>query len=231
MPVLGHKILPNTKSTHIHEILKRDICDGRLRPGDRLIISRIAETYGVSEIPVREAFSRLEAEGLLTIIPHTGIYVTEIDTDHLEKLYPIRGILEGYATRLATPLLSQNNFDHLSELIEKMDKVIIAENYPEMGRLNYDFHMTIYRASKNEPLINMIDELWGKTTRVRGIFGLMPKIAARSNQEHRAILDALRNRKEKKAEWLITKQSEKTLKSLISYLEKRRNGRRPTAER
>jgi len=215
-----------TKATRIYEGLKQDICGGLLKPGDRLIISRIADIYGLSEIPVREAFTRLEAEGLLTIIPHTGAYVTEFDTEHLERLYPIRGILEGYATFIATSSLTRRDFAHLSRLIERMDRVIKDGNYPEMGRLNYEFHMSIYRASKNEPLTNMIDELWGKTTRVRGIFGLMPRIAARSNREHKEILETLKNNNKRKAERLIVKQNENTLKSLVQYLGKRKHSRR-----
>jgi DNA-binding GntR family transcriptional regulator len=215
---LERRVLANTKSAQTYEMLKEDICNGRLKPGNRLIISRIAESFGTSDIPVREAISRLEAEDLLTIVPHTGIYVTEIHTEHLQELYPIRGILEGYATRLATPHLTTKDFDHLSRLIGKMDSVIEQGKYPEMGSLNYDFHMRIYRASRNEHLINMINEIWGKTTRVRGIFGLMPKIAARSNKEHKGILEALRNYDKRKAERRIIQQNERTLTSMIRYL-------------
>jgi DNA-binding GntR family transcriptional regulator len=222
MPVPPERMPPNTKSTHIYEILKQDIYDGRLKPGHRLIISKVADAYGTSEIPVREAINRLQAEGLLTIIPHTGIYVTEIETEHLEKLYPVRGVLEAYATRLATPHLTSRDFDYLSRLIEGMDEVIEQEDYPEMGRLNREFHMTIYRASGNEPLIRMIDELWGKTTRVRGIFGLMPQIAARSNRQHKEILEALKTYRKRRAESLVFRQNQSTLKSLVDYFMKPR---------
>jgi len=227
MPAFNERIPADTKSTRIHEILKQDICDGRLKVGARLVISKVAEAYGISEIPVREALSRLQAEGLVTIIPHTGIYVTEMDTERLGNLYPIRGVLEGYATRLALPNLTPTDFGRLSQLIETMDNVIEREDYPEMGRLNREFHMTIYRACKNEPLVDMIDELWGKTTRVRGIFGLMPEIATRSNRQHKEILEALKGRNKRRAETLIIQQNQNTLKSLILYLGQRKEARKP----
>jgi len=214
------KILPETKSTRVYDDLKLDICHGRLRPGDRLIISKTAEMYDTSEIPVREAFSRLKAEGFLTIIPHKGIYVTEIDVEYLEKLYPMRSVLEGYATRLATPFLTGRDLDKLSEIIEKMHEALERENYTRMGQLNYEFHMAIYRACGNDPLIDMIDDLWWKTNRIRAISELERTIAARSNQEHRGILEALRNKKKRKAERLITEQKEKSLKSLVKYMKK-----------
>ncbi|RLA82489.1 MAG: GntR family transcriptional regulator, partial [Deltaproteobacteria bacterium] len=91
----------DTKSAAIYRFLKQDILNGRLRPGEKLVASKVAEAYGVSIIPVREALNRLRAEGLVTIIPHTGAYVTEIDLEDLKDLYPIRGVLEGFATRLA----------------------------------------------------------------------------------------------------------------------------------
>ena len=74
----ARKKMIDTKAARIYESLKFEICNGDLKPGDRLIISRSAEKYDVSEIPVREAFNRLKAEGLLRIVPHKGIYVTEI---------------------------------------------------------------------------------------------------------------------------------------------------------
>ena len=220
VPLSNKRSLSDTKSTRIYDTLKLDICTGRLAPGDRLIISKTAEMYDTSEIPVREAFSRLKAEGFLTIIPHKGIYVTQIDSDYLEKLYPIRSVLEGYATRVATPLLTGRDLERLSLLIEKMEEALERENYARMGQLNYEFHMTIYRASGNEPLISMIDELWWKTNRIRAIGELRRAIAKRSNKEHKEILDALGQRRKRNAERLIIQQKEKSLKSLIKYLKK-----------
>ena len=210
--------LIDTKSAAIYRFLKQDILNGRLRPGEKLVASKVAEAYGVSIIPVREALNRLRAEGLVTIIPHTGAYVTEIDLEDLKDLYPIRGVLEGFATRLACLKLAKEEFRRLEDLIGEMDRVIEQGRFPEMGHLNYEFHMTIYRVSSNKHLVRLIDELWQRTARVRGVFALVPERAAQANREHREILRALKARDAERAEGLIIEQDAKSLRALMDYL-------------
>jgi len=210
--------LIDTKSAAIYRFLKQDILNGRLRPGEKLVASKVAEAYGVSIIPVREALNRLRAEGLVTVIPHTGAYVTEIDLEDLKDLYPIRGVLEGFATRLACPRLGEEEFRRLEDLIGEMDRVIEQGRFPEMGHLNYEFHMTIYRASGNKHLVRLIDELWQRTARVRGVFALVPERAAQANREHREIFRALKARDAERAEGLIIEQDAKSLRVLMDYL-------------
>ena len=210
--------LVDTKSTAVYRLLKRDILNGRLKPGEKLVASRIAEAYGVSIIPVREALNRLRAEGLVTIVPHTGAYVTEIDLEDLKDLYPIRGVLEGLAARLACSRLGERDFGLLDRLIRKMDRVIEEGRFPEMGALNYEFHMAIYRASGNKHLVKLIEDLWQKTGRVRGIFALVPERAKESNREHREILQALEAGDARRAEELVIQQDERTLEALMRYL-------------
>ncbi|RLA84590.1 MAG: GntR family transcriptional regulator [Deltaproteobacteria bacterium] len=208
-----------TKSAAIYEVLKADILNGRLRPGEKLVASRLAEAYGVSVIPVREALSRLKAEGLVTIVPHTGAYVTEIDLEDLKDLYPIRGVLEGFAARLACGRIGEEDFGRLEGLIEEMDRVIKEGRFPEMGGLNYEFHMTIYKASGNRHLVSLIDELWQKTARVRSVFALVPERAKEANEEHKEILSRLKDGDAKRVEELIIQQDEKALQVLMGYLE------------
>lgn len=210
----------DTKSAVIYRLLKQDILNGRLKPGEKLVASKVAEAYGVSIIPVREALNRLRAEDLVTIIPHTGAYVTEIDLEDLKDLYPIRGVLEGFATRLACPKLGGEEFKRLKDLIGEMDRVIEEGRFPEMGHLNYEFHMTIYRASGNGHLVRLIDELWQKTARVRGVFALVPERAVQANREHREILKALKAQDAERAERLIIEQDAKSLQVLMDYLKR-----------
>jgi len=216
----SRKTLIHTKAARIYEILKLDICNGDLKPCDRLIISKEAQKYDVSEIPVREAFNRLRAEGFLRIDPHRGIYVTEIDTEYMEKLYPIRCALEGYATRAAASVLTLKDFKRLSQLIQKMEKAVESGQYAKMGKLNYDFHMTIYKASGNEPLLEKIEELWWKTNRIRAYSELRDTIATRSISEHKDILAALKEGQKRKAERLVVAQKQRSLKLLIKYMNK-----------
>ena len=210
----------DTKSTAVYRSLKRDILHGRLKPGEKLVASRLAEAFGVSIIPVREALTRLRAEGLVTIVPHTGAYVREIELKDLRDLYPIRGALEGLATRLACGRLHPQDFTTLEQLIEEMDSVIAEGQFHRMGAINYEFHMHIYRASGNSHLVKLIEDLWQKTGRVRAVFALVPERARPANEEHRLILEALKAGQARRAEKLVIEQDEKTLQALMRYLEK-----------
>ena len=187
---------------------------------EKLVIQHLADQFNVSAIPVREALSRLEAENLVSIVTHTGIYVKGVDLDCLRELYPLRGILEGYAARLAVDLISPDDFAELEHLIEKMEQAILDKNHSLMGQLNVKFHRKIYTVSGNQTLISLIDNLWEKTFFARLVFKFKPYRAKVSNKEHRMIVEALKDGNAKKAEKLIIRQSDKTLTLLNKHIEK-----------
>jgi DNA-binding GntR family transcriptional regulator len=207
-----------TKTSFTYKQLKEEIFNGHLKPGEKLVASKIAEDFGISIIPVREAFGQLKAEGYVTIVPHTGVYVAEINFDQLRKIYALRAVLEGYAVRLAASKLKSKDLDHLSKIITKIDRTIESEKFTEIDMLNYHFHMSIYEASGNEYLVKLIDDLLEKTTRVRKMYGLMPERAVMSNHEHRRILEALEKKNVERAEQLVRLHLDKTLKALSRSL-------------
>lgn len=223
-----------TKSSFIYQRLKQNILDGRLKPGEKLAASKLAHSFGVSVIPLREAFNLLIAEGLLTNIPHRGTYVTEIEVSRLKEIFPIAAVLEGYAAREAAVLLRQKDFHSLSKLLQQMEQARTNHEYARMSDLHREFHMTIYRASANQHLLKLIDDLWQRSARPR-VFGLVPVRAFQSIQEHAQILEALKRRDKSEAERLIIQQKNKASRAIIRTLEKnedthqgRRDGPSPT---
>jgi DNA-binding GntR family transcriptional regulator len=217
--------IPNeTKTGQIYRHIKSSILKGEIPVGEKLVIQHLADQFNVSAIPVREALSRLEAENLVSIVTYTGIYVKGIDLECLRELYPLRGVLEGYAVRLAADLITLDDFVELEQLIERMEQAIIDKNHTSMGQLNVDFHRKIYTLSGNKTLISLIDNLWEKTFFARLVFKFKPYRAKDSNKEHRMIVDALKAGNAKRAEKLIIRQSDKTLTLLNRHMEKRKEG-------
>jgi DNA-binding GntR family transcriptional regulator len=217
--------IPNeTKTGQIYRHIKSSILKGEIPVGEKLVIQHLADQFNVSAIPVREALSRLEAENLVSIVTYTGIYVKGIDLECLRELYPLRGVLEGYAVRLAADLITLDDFVELEQLIERMEQAIIDKNHTSMGQLNVDFHRKIYTLSGNKTLISLIDNLWEKTFFARLVFKFKPYRAKDSNKEHRMIVDALKAGNAKRAEKLIIRQSDKTLTLLTRHMEKRKEG-------
>src|SRR3989339_1007512 len=92
-----------TKTEIVHAKLHQDIVAGKLRPGQRIIISELAKEFGFSEIPIREAIRSLETAGLIHFTPHVGAMVNTIDANEFLEIYLIRIELEALATRLAVP--------------------------------------------------------------------------------------------------------------------------------
>ena len=90
-----------------YDAIRDGILAGRHGPGQRLIADDLAKELGVSRMPVREALHRLEVAGLVTITPHRGAVVSELSENECVEIYHVRAVLDGLATRLATPHLSE----------------------------------------------------------------------------------------------------------------------------
>ena len=215
----NNKILEiETKTSLIYQSLKKDIIKGNFRPGEKLVAARLASHFGVSTIPIREAFNQLLAEGFLENIPHTGVYVQEIDFDCLRQIFLVRGILEGYAIRAACPYLTKKEFKKLNDLTRKIEKLIKNESFSQLAGCNYDFHMTIYKATNNDCLIKIIDDLIDNASRVRGLYDSMQQRAVNINIEHGQIIEALENHNAEKAETLMQAHISNTLNYMLKKM-------------
>jgi DNA-binding GntR family transcriptional regulator len=168
--------------------LREEIRSGGFRGGDRLRQVEIAERYGVSTTPVREAFAALERQGLLIIHPHRGAVVFRPTAENVRELYDIRIALEPLATAKAIPNLTAEDFDALEEILVQMGEVP-PEDSTQYHTLNEAFHFRIYEAANQPRLLALIASLRDSSA---SYVRLAHTEAQRdlSNQEHRAILDA-----------------------------------------
>jgi DNA-binding GntR family transcriptional regulator len=206
-----------TKSEIVYESLRKKIISGKYKPYRRLVLSKIAEEFGVSEIPTREAFNLLISEGLLVKTPHSGVVVSGLDMKDLEKVYAVRTVLEGLAARLAARNIEEKELLKLQENNRKMEEAVAKENYEKIVSLNREFHTMVYAASRNEYLQKHIFELWDLSYRIPGVFALVPEIAKVSLVQHTAIVRALGNHDEIQAEHLISNHKNTLLDALRSY--------------
>jgi len=209
-----------TKNEAVYERLRHDIIDGKLKPGQRIVISDLSKEFGFSEIPIREAIRRLDSEGLLQVTPHVGTIVTEIDEKEVTEIYLIRIELESLAAKLATPHISETDLDFLNKKNQEMELAISKQNYEKLGLLNKDFHLRIYLAAPYPLLFKLIVDLWEKVQRTRSVFALVPERAIASVEEHRKITEALRSKDADLVERLVREQKEHSMKTLVHYLGK-----------
>src|SRR2546423_13163446 len=84
----------------VYDHLKQAILAGEIEPGERLLETRLAQSLGVSRIPVREAIRKLEREGLIVVFPRRGVYASSLSPRDVDEVYAVRAVLEGLAARL-----------------------------------------------------------------------------------------------------------------------------------
>ena len=207
-----------TKNVAVYEALRKDIIEGRLRPGQKIIMSEVAKEFGLSDIPVREAIRRLESDGYVHFTPHVGAIVSELDAEKIIELYLIRVELEALATRLAAEHITPGDIDFLIKKNQEMESAIKAEKLEKLGALNKEFHLRIYRAAPYPTLKLLIEDLWEKMERTQSVFTFVPDRAAASVEEHKKIIAALKARDTTLAERLVKEQKSRTMARLKKYL-------------
>src|SRR5205823_3991089 len=129
------------------ELIREAIVDGRLEPGQRLKEEELARELGISRTPVREALLMLQAENLVVATPNRGATVRVHDAGDLDDLYQLRALLEGHATRRATPRISDEEIESLRESCERFDVLSPEHDLRELVRENLFFHNTILDAA------------------------------------------------------------------------------------
>ena len=127
---------------------------GQYRPGDRLVESELAERFGVSRTPIREALQRLETQSLLTR-DGRSLIVASLDHNQLAELYAVRTELEGLAARLAARHAAPEEIKVLSDMVAE-DRALLG-NPDALARANKRFHKQIHLASHNRFLVQQLD--------------------------------------------------------------------------
>ncbi len=148
--------MPNTKQPQkdAYELILEAIDTGVYKPGSRLVESELADRFGVSRTPIREALQRLETQSLLTR-DGRSLIVASLDHSQLSELYVVRGALEGLAARLAARHAAPEEIAVLRDMLEA-DRKLVGD--PEaMSRANRRFHKQIHLASHNRFLVQQLD--------------------------------------------------------------------------
>ena len=113
----------------VRDLLEEAILEGDLKPGERLRAEALAQRFGTSRTPVREALLQLEAQGLVDVEPNRGAVVRSFDRDDLFDLYQLRALLEPRAAALATPRVSEQDIEALDALCEAEDHMAANEAF------------------------------------------------------------------------------------------------------
>ncbi|KWR90848.1 GntR family transcriptional regulator [Cupriavidus sp. IDO] len=133
---------------------------GRFSPGSPVTIRGLAALLGTSTMPVREAVSRLVTEGALELLPNRTLRVPDVSMERLDDLIDTRATLEGRAAWLAAERMTQADFSLIKAAAEDYSHAVDAGDVPAAVAANEQLHFTIYRASRSELLVSIIEMLW-----------------------------------------------------------------------
>ena len=171
--------------------LRSRLASGALRPGDRIRQEQLAGELGTSVIPVREALSTLQAEGLVRHVPHRGYRVASLSLDELSETYEIRRLLEDEVVRMATPRLDEEHFAALRAAAGEMEDLAEGAEVAAMIEANRRFHFTLFEAAGRPRMVDFIRILWQTTDAYRSMYYGEDGARQRVNHEHRSIIEAL----------------------------------------
>lgn len=192
----------------ILETIRDAIATGVLKPGEKVAEPELAERFGISRTPIREAFRQLESEGYLTVIPRKGAVVVSFSSKEVEEFYAIKSILEGYAAHRACQKLTDKEISRLEAINDKLSQLAEEGDIKHFFKVHNDFHELFRKAADNEKLDEMISGLVGKFQRLRYESLSKPGRMKVSVQEHNKIIDAFKARNADLAEQLVRKNAE-----------------------
>ena len=194
--------------------IREDILSGKYRENEELKEVTIGNELGVSRTPVREALRQLELEGLVNIIPNKGAYVTGISQKDIHDIYVIRSYLEGLAARWACETMTEDELSALEENIYLSEFHVKKGHFEQVVELDSQFHEIIYKASGSKILEHQLSTYHHYVERIRKVSLGQAERANKSNEEHAAILNAIKERNGELAEKLAHEHIIQTIANL-----------------
>jgi len=204
-----------TKAEFVVEAIRTAILMGDILPGDRITEQQVRDALKVSSTPTREAFHKLEAEGLLTRSPHIGTTVTSMDIEDAKELYYIQSLLQGVAVQICSPKLTDEDLLEAERLNREMNKMAGKKNVDvkHLRVVNYKLHMILCGINVYPWLTRLISALWIRLPTQR--LWLMPKRPMLIVRQHEKVLDAVKKKDAFSAGSLMREHLESSMKTLF----------------
>lgn len=209
---------PN-KTTLVYNQIKEEIQNGSYSPNERLVETELAATFSTSRNTIRTALSLLEKENLIVIEPNKGAKVASFQAKDIHDLMDLRAVIEAYIVKSAVTSLEEKDIQQLEKIFQNMESGIHNENFQNHSQLNNEFHQIIYDHCENKRAVSLVEDLKNQIGKynVRAI--LMPGRKESTLDEHKSILEAVKNRDEEAAAAAIIHHIDSVRESIIRYLE------------
>ena len=219
LPALAPRVPFRTKQEFVYRTLRDAIMRCELEPGRRLVIDELARKLEVSSIPVREGLQLLQSEGLVTNIPHVGATVSPISRASVDEVFTVMEGLEIVASRSAAQRMTREEAFGLEEVVVAMDAALREGEHHEWADLNTRFHLEISRLSAMPMLLEMTERVLSRWDRLRRYYfdGVLVHRADQAQDEHRALLRAMREKDLPALEETVKRHNQGALLAYAEY--------------
>jgi DNA-binding GntR family transcriptional regulator len=209
-----------TLRERLADYLKDSIIKGHLKPGERIAEPELAERFGISRTPVREAFRQLESEGFLTVIPRRGATVSPITDRDVKEFYTIKALLEGYAARIACPKFTEKEIRKMESLNSQMSTFTENDDVKNFLRSDNQLHDVFLEVCGNEKLFSLVHTVVQQFERLRIAALSIPGRMKKSVSQHKDIIEAFKKKKANLVEKLVRANIEQGADVLADEIQK-----------
>ncbi|MFM6980930.1 MAG: GntR family transcriptional regulator [Micrococcales bacterium] len=176
--------------SRLAETLRDEILSGRLAPGERIVQEDLAEKFGASRQPVRDALRLLEGDGLVTLKANSGAWVSKLSESECEEAYLVRERLEPLLLSKSIKNLTATQMQRLSKLVVEIENTKDIESFL---RLDREFHLLSYAGANDGMLKEFVERIWNTTQHYRRAFANLNRDGHSevTHLEHKLILDGI----------------------------------------
>jgi DNA-binding GntR family transcriptional regulator len=214
----GNPVQRRTVTDAVADALRQRILAGDLREGENLRQDALADELGVSRIPIREAFRQLEAEGLVTILPHRGAVVSTLSLDEIAELFDLRALIEPDLLKRAIPRMTPADTAAAAGILAEYERSLSALDVHAWGELNSRFHAALYRPAGRARSLALAGSLLGNTDRYTRLQLVLTAGTERARAEHAELLDLCRRGEAGKAAALLKRHILAAGRDLLEFL-------------
>jgi DNA-binding GntR family transcriptional regulator len=201
------------------DALRARILGGDVPDGEPLRQDAVAEALGVSRIPVREALRQLEAEGLVTFVPHRGAVVATLSPAEIEEIFALRAQIESELLRRAIPRTTAVHLARAEQVLDAYELALRGGEVSAWGALNWQLHSALYAPAERSVTLGVLQRLHQQSDRYIRLQLAATHGEARANREHRAIVAAVRRKDVRRAAQLLQNHILGAGRALLSFLE------------
>lgn len=197
LPKIGNEI---SLSEQAYLVIKDAIINNKLKPREILSEEALAAELGISRTPVRSALKRLDFERLITLNPNRNVVVSDISDEDINKIFPVREVVEPLAAKIAAEIITNEQLDELEEIIDGHEEAARIGDYELYLQKDFEFHTYVAKYGNNELLYNIIQNINSHVQRFLILSETLQINSIKAANEHKEVLEAMRNRDVQAAE-------------------------------